>query len=99
MGDVKMHSQRLRLDVRYPGKPGCGQPEPLPGAPVHLYTANLFKACRKPKSGLEMGTHDANKVTCPTCLKLVNHPAHPKQPPCGSPASVSADAGFLFGSE
>lgn len=39
------------------------------GGPVHLYTPNLFKLCRKKGSGLQLGTHNIGCVTCPECLK------------------------------
>ena len=96
MGDVKLHyGNRLRLDVRYPGKPNKGQPEPLPGAPVHYADARLFVACRIRGAGVRLKTQRAGKVTCPACLAKLNLHAHPKQPPCGSPAgatSLSADS-------
>ena len=127
MGDVKMHyGARLRLDVRYPGKPDRGQPEPPPGTPVHYADARQIVACRIRGAGVRPQTQRAEKVTCPACLKLLNL-AHHKRTPCespsgatglsadpahergktghhhasssfvgGSPASASADAGFLL---
>lgn len=89
MGDVKMHYNRLRLDVRYPGKPNRGQPEPLPGALVHWLTPALTSPCRTPSVGQRLRTQVLEKVTCPACLKILNLSAHPKQPPCESPAGAT----------
>jgi len=128
MGDVKLcYGPRLRLDVRYPGKPARGLPEPAAEIPVHHMNAQLFITCRKPGGAMRLKTSVPGNVTCPKCLKLMNLPAHSKQRPCGSPAgatglsadpalpmreqtglhhasssfggspaSVSADAGFLL---
>jgi hypothetical protein len=90
MGDVKLHyGNRLRLDVRYPGKPPRGLPEPAPEIPVHHMNAQLFITCRKPGGAMRLKTSVPGNVTCPKCLKLLNLPAHPKQPPCESPAGAT----------
>lgn len=103
MGDVKLHyGNRLRLDVRYPGKPDRGQPEPLAGAPVHYMDAALFVSCRVRGAGVRLKTRLAEKVTCPACRKILNLPAHPKQPPQGSPAgatTLSAESALLMREE
>lgn len=87
MGDIKMrYGNRLRLDVRYPGKPARGLPEPAAEIPVHYMDARLFVACRKPGAGMRLKTRLAEKVTCPACLKLLNLPAPSQQPSCGATA-------------
>ena len=85
MGDVKLnYGNRLRLDVRYPGKPARGLPEPAAEIPVHYMDARLFVARRKPGGAMRLKTSVPGNVTCPKCLKLMNLPAHPKQSPRGS---------------
>jgi hypothetical protein len=73
MGDVKLnYGNRLRLDVRYPGKPARGLPEPAAEIPVHYMDARLFVACRKPGAGMRLKTRLAEKVTCPAHLLPVD---------------------------
>lgn len=86
MGDVKMHYQRLRLDVRYPGKPDRGQPEPAPGTPVHFQWPTGRVACGIRGAGMRRKTRLITHITCPHCLRTLNLPAPSQRPPCESPA-------------
>ena len=71
---------------RYPSAPATGPVEPGAEIPVHFMNAQLFIACRKPGGAMRLKTSVLGNVTCPKCLKLMNLPAHPKQPSCGAPA-------------
>ena len=74
---------------RYPSAPATGPVEPGAEIPVHFMNAQLFIACRKPGGAMRLKTSVPGNVTCPKCLKLMNLPAHPKQPSCGAPAGAT----------
>ena len=87
MGDIKLrYGNRLRLDVRYPGKPNNGQPEPLPGTPVHFQWPSGRVACGIHGAGMRHKTKLITHITCPHCLRALNLPAPSQQPSCGATA-------------